>query len=251
MSELQENKERIEARILAACARAGRDPADIRLIWVSKNHPRERVQEALALGARHFGENRVQEALEKFSPSFPASPAFDLHLIGRLQKNKVRKILPLASTLHSIDSLELLEAVDRIAGELGLRRDVFLQVNTSREPQKGGFEPDELPKVLENLKSRRAATGLPPLTHLRLVGLMTMGPMEGGPEEARPCFRELKGMLEAIRRDGAFPDMAWLSMGMTGDFEVAVEEGAHFLRIGTGLFGHRAGPGQTGDIPAN
>ena len=236
MSGLKENKDRIEARILAACGRSGRDPADIRLIWVSKNHPRERVLEALALGARRFGENRVQEALEKFplrtttADTLVDPVTYDLHLIGRLQKNKVRKILPLVSTIHSIDSLELLEAVNRIAGELGLRRDVFLQVNTSREPNKGGFEPEEMPTVLQALKST-------PLPHLRLVGLMTMGPLAGGPEEARPCFRELRDLLASIRRDGAFPDMAWLSMGMTGDFEVAVEEGAHYLRVGTGLFG--------------
>jgi PLP dependent protein len=237
MSDLRANKEAVEARILAACRRAGRDPAEIRLIWVSKNHPRERILEALALGARHFGENRVQEALEKF----PLPAPYDLHLIGRLQKNKVRKILPLVSALHSIDSVELLEAVNRVAGELGLHRDVFLQVNTSREPRKGGFEPGELSAALRNL---------PLLPHVRLAGLMTMGPLEGGPEAARTCFKELKALLDSLRRDRAasaggpgsgegdpLSDLACLSMGMTGDFEVAVEEGAHFLRIGTGLFG--------------
>ncbi|HLP40477.1 MAG TPA: YggS family pyridoxal phosphate-dependent enzyme [Fibrobacteria bacterium] len=230
MTTLRENRDRVEARIRAACARAGRDPADIRLIWVSKNHPREKALEALDLGARHFGENRVQEALEKFPLPGREPLAYTLHLIGRLQKNKIRKILPVASAIHSIDSVELLQAVDRIAGELGLVRDVFLQVNTSREPNKGGFEPQEF---------RAALASLPPTPHLRLVGLMTMGPLEGGPEEARPCFRELAGMLADIRREGRHPDMAFLSMGMTGDFEVAIEEGAHYLRVGTGLFGER------------
>jgi PLP dependent protein len=263
MSVLTENRQAVDARIRAACARAGRDPKDVRLIWVSKNHPRERLVEALGLGARIFGENRVQEALEKFPLPAPEGSAQDthpaeLHFIGRMQKNKIRKVLPLATAIHSIDSLELLEAVDRIAGEMNLRRDVFLQVNTSREAAKGGFEPDALPSVLANL---------PPLPNLRIVGLMTMGPLEtpagapAGPEETRRCFRELSAMLRAaqaqaatIGPSGAVPapgltpgapgagplkDLAWLSMGMTGDFEIAIEEGAHFIRIGTGLFGAR------------
>ena len=243
MGSLAGNLRSVEARIRAACARAGRDPSDIRLVWVSKNHPRESALEALGLGARLFGENRVQEALEKFPLPGAAPESYDLHLIGRLQKNKVRKILPLAAALHSVDSAELLAAIERIAGELGVRRDVFLQVNTSREPAKGGFEPAALLPFLASL---------PPLSHVRLVGLMTMGPLEtpegapAGPEEARRCFRELRGLLESAREsaqagaDGRLRDLAWLSMGMTGDFEIAIEEGAHFIRIGTALFGSRA-----------
>jgi pyridoxal phosphate enzyme (YggS family) len=242
MTSLRENLSSVTARIAAACARAGRDPNDIRLVWVSKHHPRESALEALSLGARYFGENRVQEALEKFpltAASEAASRPYELHLIGRLQKNKVRKILPIVSAIHSIDSLELLAAVDRTAGELGLEREVFLQVNTSREEAKGGFEPKTLAEDMRRL---------PPLAHVRLVGLMTMGPTPdgpagSGPEETRRCFRE----LAALRRDlqassggqGPLADLAWLSMGMTGDFEIAIEEGAHFLRIGTALFGGR------------
>jgi len=242
MASLAENFRSVDARIRAACARAGRDHSEVRLIWVSKNHPQAKVLEARALGARIFGENRVQEALEKFPLPGIAAEDYELHLIGRLQKNKVRKILPLASAFHSVDSGDLLAAVDRIAGELGLRRDVFLQVNTSREPAKGGFEPAALLPFL---------AALPPLPNIRLVGLMTMGPLEtpagdpAGPEEARRCFRELRGLLQAARAasapGGPLHDFAWLSMGMTGDFEAAIEEGAHFVRIGTGLFGARAG----------
>ncbi|MDB5106621.1 MAG: alanine racemase domain protein [Fibrobacteres bacterium] len=255
MGNLRENHEDVERRIREACVRAGRDRDDVRLIWVSKNHPRERLIEATSLGARIFGENRVQEALEKFPLPPPRgnpqdSPSPELHFIGRMQKNKIRKVLPLATAFHSVDSLELLEAVDRIAGELSVRRDVFLQVNTSREPAKGGFEPEALPGVLAEL---------PPLPNVRLVGLMTMGPLEtpaggpAGPEEARRCFRELAAMLGSIREKaslggrgaaGPLKDMAWLSMGMTGDFEVAIEEGAHFIRVGTGLFGAREIPGR-------
>ena len=237
MGSLAENAASVDSRIRAACARAGRDPAEVRLIWVSKNHPQASALEALALGARIFGENRVQEALEKFPLPGAAPGAYELHLIGRLQKNKVRKILPLASAIHSVDSVELLEAIDRIAGELGLRPGVFLQVNTSREAAKGGFEPEALLPAL---------AALPIPAHARIVGLMTMGPLEtaegapAGPEEARRCFRELRGMLASARAAGRFPDLAALSMGMTGDFEAAIEEGAHFIRVGTGLFGARA-----------
>lgn len=248
MSTLKENLLAVDGRIRAACARAGRDPVDVRLIWVSKNHPRDRLVEAMGLGARIFGENRVQEVLEKFPLPAPESYAPDtrppiLHFIGRMQKNKIRKVLPLAAAIHSIDSLDLLAAVDRVSGEIGVRTDIFLQVNTSREPAKGGFEPETLLSTLG---------ALPPLPHVRLVGLMTMGPLEtasgepAGPEDARRCFRELAAMLEAARAQSAYggpvplgqlKDLAWLSMGMTGDFEVAIEEGAHFVRIGAGLFG--------------
>ncbi len=245
---LSKNLHFVETRIRAACERSGRDPREIRLVWVSKNNPQESILEALRLGAHFFGENRVQEVLEKFplpgsglppgnSSVMVSTEAYELHFIGRLQKNKVRKVLPLASAFHSIDSLELLETVDRIAGDLGVKREVFLQVNTSREPAKGGFEPDNLASVFESL---------PPVPNLRIVGLMTMGPMEPmqdlepSLDEARQCFRELNQLLKVHRKpSGPLKDLAWLSMGMTGDFEVAIEEGAHFIRIGTGLFGAR------------
>ncbi len=273
---IAENYRGIQARIDAACRRAGRDPSEIRLVWVSKNNSRERVLEAAALGACIFGENRVQEALEKFpltqAPGTPTAVGTvghvdpqvtvtpELHLIGRLQKNKIRKILPLASAIHSIDSLELLEAVNRVAGELGLKRDVFLQVNTSREPQKGGFEPEELLGLARSLGTGFAASTTgenpPPAAstagnnspsaspHVRVIGLMTMGPADtvgGEPaalEETRRCFRQLAGLLGELRSLPVppWPGLAFLSMGMTHDFEVAIEEGAHYLRIGTGLF---------------
>ncbi len=233
---LKDNFHSVEQRIHAACARAGRDPAEVRLIWVSKNHPQSRLLEAIKLGAHYFGENRLPEILEKF----PLPGVQELHFIGRLQTNKIRKLLPLVSAIHSVDSLDLLLAVNRIAGELGLCPDIFLQVNTSREAAKGGFEPDALPGVL---------AALPVLPHLHLVGLMTMGPVgalepspEGltGEEAARLCFRELANLLKACRRpSGPLKDLTWLSMGMSGDFEVAIAEGAHFIRIGTGLFGER------------
>jgi PLP dependent protein len=243
---IRENFQSVSERILAACLDAGRDPDELRLIWVSKNHPQSELLEALALKAYYFGENRVQEVLEKFPLPIPEGfeantlgrPAYELHFIGRMQKNKIRKILPLVTTIHSIDSLDLLIAVDRIAGEMGLRRDVFLQINTSRELAKGGFEPEAFPAIMSDL---------PKVPNLRLVGLMTMGPAESATggladlEETGRCFRELAQMLKTYRSSsGPFQDLAWLSMGMSGDFEIAIAEGAHFIRIGTSLFGARS-----------
>jgi pyridoxal phosphate enzyme (YggS family) len=232
---LAENYASIRSRMDAACARSNRDPAEVELIWVSKTHPVPRLLEALDAGARIFGENRVQEVLEKF-PLPAEGPGgirpHELHLIGSLQRNKVRKVLPLCTTVHSVDSVALWETLDRVAGELGVRRNALLQVNTSREPAKSGFDPEGLFEALETL---------PAAANLDLVGLMTLGPVEGGPDAARACFRELAGMLrEARTRFGTrYPLLRKLSMGMSGDFEVAIEEGAHFVRIGTALFGTR------------
>jgi pyridoxal phosphate enzyme (YggS family) len=232
---LAENHAAIRSRIEAACARAGRAPSEVELIWVSKTHPVSRLLEARAAGARIFGENRVQEVLEKFPLPADASgkaPDYALHLIGSLQRNKVRKVLPLCTTIHSVDSPALWEALDRVAGELGVRRDVLVQVNTSREPSKSGLEPSELMETLEKLA---------PAPNLNLIGLMTLGPVEGGAEAARACFRELASLLRSARekfRD-RHPGLSRLSMGMSGDFETAVEEGAHFVRVGTALFGGR------------
>jgi pyridoxal phosphate enzyme (YggS family) len=232
---LAENFASIQGRIAAACARAHRDPSEVELIWVSKTHPVERLVEAHAAGARIFGENRVQEVLEKFPlPAAADGNPLDyaLHLIGSLQRNKVRKVLPLCSTIHSVDSVSLWETLDRVAGELGLRREVLIQVNTSREPAKSGLEPSALLETLESL---------PEAPNLDLVGLMTLGPVEGGESGARACFQELAELLRIARERfaGRYPRLQKLSMGMSGDFETAVEEGAHFVRVGTALFGTR------------
>lgn len=232
---LARNAALIRARIVAACARVGRDPREVELIWVSKTHPVETIVAAHEAGARLFGENRVQEALEKFP--LPAredgsTRDYELHLIGSLQRNKVRKVLPLVAAIHSVDTSALWDAINRVAGELGARRKVFLQVNTSREPNKSGIAPEALMDFI---------AALPDAPHLDLVGFMTMGPLEGGPEAARPCFRELAALLkDAQARFGTrHPQLAKLSMGMSGDFEIAVEEGAHYVRVGTALFGGR------------
>lgn len=232
---LARNAALIRARIVAACARVGRDPREVELIWVSKTHPVETIVAANEIGARVFGENRVQEVLEKFPLPARADGSardYELHLIGSLQRNKVRKILPLATAIHSVDTPELWDTINRIAGEFNVRRKVLIQVNTSREPSKSGVAPESLMEFI---------AGLPDAPHLDLVGFMTMGPLEGGPEAARPCFRELAALLkDAQARFGArHPRLSRLSMGMSGDFETAIEEGAHYVRVGTALFGGR------------
>jgi pyridoxal phosphate enzyme (YggS family) len=232
---LRANAADVQSRIAAACERSGRKPSEVQLIWVSKTHSRETLLDACAAGAKIFGENRVQEVLEKF-PLPPRADgsvcACELHLIGTLQRNKVRKVLPLCTAVHSIDSAELWQTCDRIAGELGFRRDVFLQVNTSREDRKSGFAPETFFNAL---------AALPSAPNLRLVGLMTMAPMNGDLDAARKCFRELRALLLRAREleGDKHPYLAHLSMGMSGDFEVAVEEGATLVRVGTALFGKR------------
>ncbi len=241
MTDLATNASAILSRIASACARAGRAPSDVELIWVSKTHPVETIVEANDIGARIFGENRVQEILQKFPlpPREDGTPRdYELHLIGSLQRNKVRKVLPLVTAIHSVDTVDLWETIDRIAGELGtthassLRRNVLIQVNTSGETTKSGVAPGDLMDFL---------AALPAAANIDLVGLMTMGPLEGGPEAARPCFRQLAQLLKDARArfQDRYPNLSKLSMGMSGDFEVAIEEGAHYVRIGSALFGSR------------
>ena len=231
---LAENLADVEARIVAACARSGRRRDDVKLIWVSKNHPQEKLVAAVKLGAKILGENRVQEVLEKFP--LPGDEKTELHFIGRLQKNKIRKVMPLVTAFHSIDSIELLLAVNRIAEELNVMRDVFLQINTSREGAKGGFEPESLAEEFSKMK---------PLSHVKIVGLMTMGPVEplaglDGRASARVCFKELRQYLMDYQgKTEGLRDLRYLSMGMSDDFETAIEEGSHFIRVGTSLFGMR------------
>jgi pyridoxal phosphate enzyme (YggS family) len=232
---LSENHAAIATRIAAACTHAGRTPDEVELIWVSKTNPVEALVAANDMGAKLFGENRVQEVLEKFPLPQRADGTprdYELHLIGSLQRNKVRKVLPLCTTIHSVDTVDLWDTINRIAGELGVRRRVLIQVNTSGEDNKSGVAPETLLDFIASL---------PDAPHIDLTGLMTMGPVEGGPEAARPCFRTLAGLLKdaQARCAGKHPHLAKLSMGMSGDFEIAIEEGAHYVRIGTALFGGR------------
>ena len=219
----------VRGQIDAVAARAGRDPGSVHLVAVSKTHPAEAVTAAAAAGQSVFGESRVQEARDKI-PACP--PGLDWHFIGHLQKNKVRQALPLFTFFHSIDSAPLAQAIDRIAGETGKPVEGLLEVNISGEETKHGFNP-------EQLRSEFAA--LARLPHLHIRGLMTMAPYSDNPEDARPVFRALRELRDELRAAHNDP-LPELSMGMSGDFVPAIEEGATLVRIGSSIFGARPHP---------
>ncbi|MEY4570046.1 MAG: hypothetical protein RLZZ398_1485 [Verrucomicrobiota bacterium] len=227
MSEVAENLSAIAGRISAACARAGRDLKSVELIAVSKTFPAASVREAFEAGQLQFGESKIQEA----EPKIAALPgALHWHFIGRVQRNKVRKMLQNFEVIHAIDSLRLASYTDEIAGELGLFPQVFLQVNVGKEASKGGFEPDVLRAEMESLLK---------LGRLEIIGLMTIPPAGPDAESARPWFASLREMRDALEREFGVMLPA-LSMGMSGDFEVAIEEGATHVRVGSAIFGKRS-----------
>jgi hypothetical protein len=216
----------VRQRIAGACQRSGRDPAAITLLAVSKNQPPERIRAAAAAGLSLFGENRVQEAKSKISQC-PASLRW--HMIGHLQSNKCRDAISLFSMIQSVDSLPLAVELNKWAGHFARTMPVLLEINIAGESSKFGCSPGELPAVLPQINA---------LPRLEIHGLMTVAPYSPDPERIRPVFRrlrELKGECEKIL--GA--PLPHLSMGMTGDFEVAVEEGATMIRLGSALFGPR------------
>jgi pyridoxal phosphate enzyme (YggS family) len=214
-------------RIAAAARRAGRDPERVLLVAVSKTVPAERLRPAIRAGLTILGENRVQEAESKA----PLLPGVTWHLVGPLQSNKARRAVAVFSMIQSVDSVELARRLDRIARELrpGDPLPVLLQVNVDRDPAKAGFSPEGVSAALPELLA---------LPSLRVQGLMTIGRLVQDPEEARPGFRALRRLSEQLR--SAQPRLgAELSMGMTDDFEVAVEEGASIVRVGRAIFGDR------------
>ena len=216
----------VRTKIAAACARAGRSPDDVEVIGVTKTFGPDVVREAWEAGLRLLGENRVQEAAAKI-PLCSAGPEW--HLIGHLQRNKVRPALELFGTIHAVDSLRLLEQIERVAEEDGHRPQVLFEGNVSGEASKFGFQPADVPAAIEHTLQGGAAT---------LVGLMTMAPFAPDPETARPVFARLRECRDrwALAFGVGLPH---LSMGMSNDFEVAVEEGATWIRLGSVLFGHR------------
>lgn len=226
MTQVADRLSLVRQRVEEAALRAGRDPAAVRLVAVSKTHPATSVAEAAAAGQAVFGESRVQEARDKI-PSCP--PGLEWHFIGHLQKNKVRQALPLFQLFHSVDSEALARAIDRVSGETGTGTAALLEVNVSGEPTKHGFTPDELRTVFPLLAA---------LPRLRLRGLMTMAPYSENPENARPFFRALRELRDELTASHGLP-LPELSMGMSGDFEPAVEEGATLVRVGTFIFGER------------
>lgn len=214
--------EALEERIIAACRASGRPRSEVVLVAVSKRHPAEALDAAMSLGLRDFGENYVQEALDKFP-----RPGARLHFIGSLQRNKVRKILHVASLLHGVGSVSVADAVERIGGEEGLSPEFLLQLHLTGEATKNGLLEDELPVVLDACRSFR---------HARCRGFMAMAPLEGGSEAARATFERARTIFERHRPEFGFDT---LSMGMSDDLEVAIACGATHVRVGTALFGTR------------
>lgn len=228
---IAERLARVRDRIAAAARRADREPDAVALVGVTKTVEPERIEQAAAAGLTLFGENRVQEAL----PKVDQLPRLRWHFIGSLQRNKAKQVVGTFEMIHSLDSIRLARAIDRAAADRGLVADVLVQVNVGGEETKSGIEPGE---ALAELV-REAAH----LEHLRIRGLMTIPPFCDDPEAARPFFRRLRAEAEALGRlDLPGLSLGELSMGMSGDFEVAIEEGATMVRVGSAIFGERPRP---------
>jgi pyridoxal phosphate enzyme (YggS family) len=227
---ISERVERVRARIRASSLKANREPNEITLVAVSKTHPAEAVREAMAAGMTDFGENRVQEADTKI-PDVGRNAA-RWHLIGHLQSNKTRRAVELFDVIHSLDSVSLARRLDRVCGELDRKElQVLIQVDLGHETTKTGIE--------EN-KVRELAGVVSECSRLNLIGLMTLPPFFDDAEKVRPYFRRLRELREELRAQALFGEQnGELSMGMTNDYEVAIEEGATMVRVGTAIFGER------------
>jgi hypothetical protein len=222
------NLQHVRQEIVRAALKVGRNPQDITLVAVTKTVPAERIEEALQAGVTHIGENRVQEAQQKY-PIIGDRTTW--HLIGHLQTNKVKYAVPLFHLIHSVDRLSLAEEISRQANKRDMVARVLVQVNIAREDTKFGLDPLETIDFVQHIAK---------LPGLKVEGLMTIAPYVENPEEVRPVFRGLRQQAEAIRQQN-FTDVSMdiLSMGMTGDFVVAIEEGATLVRVGSGIFGSR------------
>ena len=226
---IRENVARIRAEIAAAAVAAGRKPEEITLVAASKMNDAERVREAIAAGVDVCGENRVQEMLEKQAQgAYEGAP---LHFIGHLQKNKVKQVVGLASLIHGVDSLALLEAIDRCAEKRGMTQDVLLEVNIGAEESKSGFAPEEIPEALSSAAA---------FSHIRVRGLMCIPPAGRSEEENRRFFTKMKKLF--VDNSGKKYDnvsMDFLSMGMSADFACAIACGSNMVRVGSAIFGPR------------
>src|SRR5581483_3705497 len=232
---IAENRGRVRAQIETAARRAGRSPDEITLVAVSKTFPVEAILEAWRAGAREIGENRVEEASEKIPAVNRQLPDGKIrwHLIGHLQRRKARNAIALFDLVQSVDTLRLAETMNRHAAAAGKQVPILLQVNIGNDPQKFGFVPEPRAAFLREVEK---ITALP---NLRVRGLMTIGPLVAAAEQARPFFRALRLLRDELARQ--FPNAEWqeLSMGMTDDYAVAIEEGATIVRIGRAIFGQR------------
>lgn len=232
---LRDRLNEIERRMREACRRSGREVGEVTLVGVSKTFPASVIREGIEAGLRVLGENRVQEAAAKM-PELAATCAthgVTWHLIGHLQSNKVRRAVELFTMIHSVDSLRLAGRIDAVCGEIGSgrRMPVLVEVNLGGEATKAGISPTEAPAICEMMAK---------LPHIELCGLMTVPPAVADPGGARPFFARLRQMRDEILRHGfVSPSFIHLSMGMSHDFEVAIEEGATLIRVGTSIFGRR------------
>jgi PLP dependent protein len=245
LSSIAENIRRVEEKLLAACRRAGRPEGEVKLMAVSKTHPAQAIVDAAAAGLQLFGENRVQEFQQKslefnglgiqVAVGADSDSAVHVHLIGHLQSNKAARAAEIFTGVDTVDSLKLAVRLNEAGGKLGRRLPVLLEIKVSEEAAKTGFEPasTELADLLERL---------PDFRHLQMRGLMTVAPLDDNPETARNCFRGLRQLRERFAAQYPGLDFGELSMGMSGDFEIAIEEGSTLVRIGTAIFGSRPKP---------
>ena len=249
LDEMREHLAALEARIGEACKIAGRSRDSVKLVWVSKFHPAEAVENAIALGATDFGENRVQEAELKFSEPRTAlnGERVRCHVIGPVQSNKLKKAALVADCIHSIASIEAVEKLEKVcaaaANGQGKVLDILFQVNAGEEETKSGLDVHEAEAFLNELAAKAGAAvdgKSENFPHLRFRGLMTIGKNTDVAEDSRGCFAFLRGLRDKfLAKGGAFAKFDQLSMGMTGDLEVAIEEGSTMIRVGTALFGER------------
>ncbi len=226
---IKENLEEVEARITRACERSGRERSEVTLISVSKTKPVEMLQEAYDAGSRDFGENKPQEIREKY-PQLPTDIRW--HMIGHLQRNKIKYIIDKVCMIHSVDSIRLAEAIDEEAKKHGIVMPVLIEVNVAEEESKFGVHLDEVESLVRQISE---------LSNIQVQGLMTIAPFTENAEDNRIYFRKLRNLYVDIKdKNIDNVNMCNLSMGMTGDYEVAVEEGATMVRVGTGIFGARS-----------
>ncbi len=227
-SSIQEAIAEVSGRIAAACKRVGRDPQEVTLIAVSKTMPVEAIREAMACGTVDFGENRPQELRDKQAE---ITEPLRWHMIGSLQTNKLKYVIGKTTLIHSVDSVHLAEAIEEMSAKKELVTEILLEINIAGEDSKHGIAPEELEPLV------RAVSQLP---HIKVRGLMTVAPYTENAEENRIYFRKMKQLMVDINSKNIDNiDMDVLSMGMTGDYEIAIEEGATLVRVGTGIFGHR------------
>ena len=231
MSYIKENIENVERKIQAACDRSGRKREDVLLLAVSKTIDVPRIKEAVECGLKSLGENKVQEIMDKYEPM---GEGVKWHLIGHLQTNKVKYIIDKVELIHSVDSLKLAEEISKRAKAKGITANILLEINAAGEESKFGLKPEECEEAVREISI---------LDNIKIRGLMTVAPNVENPEENRIYFKQMKQLLvdiNAKKIDNVNMDV--LSMGMTGDYEVAIEEGATIVRVGTGIFGARVYP---------